>query len=156
MSVTITQIVSVVSCLVGVLTFYLKVRSDMRNERAAEQKRRETEIAMLQKTLDEFSDTIEQKLAAEEKEIANLKAEHEKDMQAFELKMEQKVSAAYNKADEKRSESVKKLYARIEEVETNYGTKTIERISKLEGTMGAKLDSMEETLNRLQNYIMDK
>lgn len=156
MPVWLSIITTATSSIVSVITLYLKIRSDMK---AAEGARRETlskELSSINSSLRAISDSLSSRITAAERSIDALNARHDHDIQGLRLETERLCQEMYVKGEEKRTESVKDFQAKIDEMEATYGKDTIERISKLEGTVTAKLDTIESSLWIVQSYIMDR
>ena len=155
MPVWLSVITTATSSIVSVVTLYLKIRADMRSAEEARGRELSDSLSSINASVKALSENLSSRITAAERGIDALTARHDHDIQDLRLESEKRCQDIYGKSEERRAESVKELQAKIDEMEATYGKDTIERISKLEGTVTAKLDTIESSLRIVQSYIMD-
>lgn len=151
----VTYMISIISCFIGVATFYLKIRNDMKSEKIKEEEARKEEIDAITKSISTLRDNLDGRLDSQDAIIASLKSNHGQDMKGMELLVEKKCHEKMEELDRRRSAANQRLYDKLDNFEKTYGSQTIEKISRLEGLINGKLDTIEKTINVIQASVIE-
>ena len=111
-------------------------------------KARKKEIAGIQESISsiqkEFTKSISDQNRQQEKAIADLRLEFQRQYQAM-----------YEKVDERRRKDVQDLHCRMDDFQGEFATSVIDRIGKLEGSVTSKMESMQNTLSLIQRHFIE-
>lgn len=160
MPVWLTTIFSILSPIVSVLTFYLKVKSTREKDEAERKKARAAENEALKSSitsgLKEVNETIDRIQKETTKQMTEIASRHDKDIAALRLEFEKQYQLIFERVDERRRKDTKDLHNRIDEFQGGFASDVVERIGKLEGSLTAELKNCTNFMELIQRSLLEK
>lgn len=160
MPVWLTTIFSILSPIVSVLTFYLKVKSTREKDEAERKKARTAETAALKASIDdglkEVNGAIDRIQRETAKQMSEIAAQHNSDISELRLEFERKCQQIFERVDERRRKDTKDLHTRIDEFQSGFASDVVERIGKLEGSLTAELKNCTNFMELIQRSLLEK
>ena len=124
----LTAIFSILSPVISVLTFYLKIKGQ-----------RQKENDELKKSISDGLKAVDRNITQVQKEltqeITEMHQQHDKDIAALRLEFEKQYQEIFERVDERRRKDTKDLHTRIDEFQSGFASEVMERIGKLEGSI---------------------
>lgn len=155
----LTTIFSILSPIVSVLTFYLKIKSQREKDETERKKLRAKEMdeirGSISSGLTEVNNTIDAMQREFAKQIYEMDAKHEKDISALRLEFEKQYQEIFERVDERRRKDTKDLHDRIDEFQGGFASDVMERIGKLEGSVTSKIESVENIMTIIQTHLIE-
>lgn len=152
-------IITIISPVISVATFYMKVASERKSDEEARKQEREAEYASLRKAikdgLAEVNSTVLEDRKEFQRQINELNEKHNKEIYEIRLEFEKQYQGIFEKVDERRRKDTAALHKRIDEFEGGFASEVMERIGKLEGTVTARIEGMQSTLDLIQRHFIE-
>ncbi|MBR2135646.1 MAG: hypothetical protein IJ855_05445 [Bacteroidales bacterium] len=145
----LTAIFSILSPVISVLTFYLKIKGQRQKENDELKK----SISDGLKAVDRNITQVQKELTQEITEMHQL---HDKDIAALRLEFEKQYQEIFERIDERRRKDTKDLHTRIDEFQSGFASEVMERIGKLEGSITGKIASVENIMTIIQTHLIEK
>lgn len=145
----LTAIFSILSPVISVLTFYLKIKGQRQKENDELKK----SISDGLKAVDRNITQVQKELTQEITEMHQL---HDKDIAALRLEFEKQYQEIFERVDERRRKDTKDLHTRIDEFQSGFASEVMERIGKLEGSITGKIASVENIMTIIQTHLIEK
>ena len=138
MPVWLTTAFSILSPIISVLTFYLKVKNTREKDEAERKKARTAETAALKSSitdgLKEVNGSLDRIQKETAKQMAEIASRHDKDIAALRLEFEKQYQQIFERVDERRRKDTKDLHNRIDEFQSGL----TQELYELHGTDPAK------------------
>lgn len=145
----LTAIFSILSPVISVLTFYLKIKGQ-----------RQKENDELKKSISDGLKAVDRNITQVQKEltqeITEMHQQHDKDIAALRLEFEKQYQEIFERVDERRRKDTKDLHTRIDEFQSGFASEVMERIGKLEGSITGKIASVENIMTIIQTHLIEK
>ena len=145
----LTAIFSILSPVISVLTFYLKIKGQRQKENDELKK----SISDGLKAVDRNITQVQKELTQEITEMHQL---HDKDIAALRLEFEKQYQEIFERIDERRRKDTTDLHTRIDEFQSGFASEVMERIGKLEGSITGKIASVENIMTIIQTHLIEK
>lgn len=139
---------SILSPVVAVATFYWRISSQRKADEKKRQESHSAEMKELTSTLKSIQDEFS-------KAISQLTLQHNKDISNVKLDFEKRYQGIFEKVSAMSLKSTKDLQSRIDAFETNFISNVMDRIGKMEGAFGAKMDVLQNTLELMQRHFIE-
>ncbi len=155
----LTALFSILSPVLSVLTFYLKVKSERVKDEKERKELRLKETGDIKRSISVGFEKVDQTIADLQKDFSQklyeLHTTHEKDVSDLRLEFEKQYQLIFEKVDERRRKDTKDLHNRIDEFQSGFASDVMERIGKLEGSVTSKIESVENIMNIIQAHLIE-
>lgn len=155
----LTAIFSILSPVISVLTFYLKIKNQRIKDEKERKELRQRENDDLKKSITDGLTAVDKNIAQVQKEfaqeLAKMHTQHDKDIANLRLEFEKQYQLIFEKVDERRRKDTKDLHTRIDEFQSGFASDVMERIGKLEGSVTSKIESLENIMSIIQTHLIE-
>ena len=131
MPVWLTTAFSILSPIISVLTFYLKVKNTREKDEAERKKARTAETAALKSSitdgLKEVNGSLDRIQKETAKQMGEIASRHDKDIAALRLEFEKQYQQIFERVDERRRKDTKDLHNRIDEFQSGFACRRKDR-----------------------------
>ena len=145
----LTAIFSILSPVISVLTFYLKIKGQRQKENDELKKSISDGLKVVDRNITQVQKELTQ-------EITAMHLQHDKDIAALRLEFEKQYQEIFERIDERRRKDTKDLHTRIDEFQSGFASEVMERIGKLEGSITGKIASVENIMTIIQTHLIEK
>lgn len=145
----LTAIFSILSPVISVLTFYLKIKGQRQKENDELKKSISDGLKVVDRNITQVQKELTQ-------EITEMHLQHDKDIAALRLEFEKQYQEIFERIDERRRKDTKDLHTRIDEFQSGFASEVMERIGKLEGSITGKIASVENIMTIIQTHLIEK
>lgn len=145
----LTAIFSILSPVISVLTFYLKIKGQRQKENDELKKSISDGLKVVDRNITQVQKELTQ-------EISAMHLQHDKDIAALRLEFEKQYQEIFERIDERRRKDTKDLHTRIDEFQSGFASEVMERIGKLEGSITGKIASVENIMTIIQTHLIEK
>lgn len=141
------------------ISLFWKMRSDIKKEREDTKKKHQAELDAINNRCENINKNVSDTLNSIQNRldvcIPELQHTQEKNISNLKLEFEKRIGEVVKEQDSKRVKDIQAVNQRIDSVESKYANDVMERLGKLEGTLNAKLGSIENTLQLVQRHFIE-
>lgn len=152
-------ITTVLGWVVSVATILWKISRDKKADAEQRKKEEEERSKAFKELIDQLSESNKNNFATIQRQLDQtlpaLKHTFETSVQELKIEFEKRLQEMVKEEAAKRENSINEVNRRIHGLEQKFAVEVMESLGRLQGTVNAKFETIENTLNLVQRHFME-